>query len=115
MSEYSWSYTDSTTTVEFIPIGRMAIWKGDARTSERQLIGTKTSEINVFGALSPRLALSVFLEEIAEMLNLIALDATTGVLTMDGGATKNVTLMVAEVGSGELDGTCLAKVTFVEA
>ena len=115
MSEYSWSYTDGTTTVEFIPIGRQAIWKGDARTSERQLIGTKTSEINVFGALAKRLAVSIFLEDLPNMLNLITLDATTGVLTMDGGATKNVTLMVTEVGTAELDGSFLAKVTFVEA
>ena len=31
------------------------------------------------------------------------------------GDYATVTLMVAEVGAGELDGTCLAKVTFVEA
>ncbi len=113
--EYTWSYTDGSQTVEFIPLGRTPVWKGDARTSERQLIGTKTSEINVFGALSARLALPILLEDFANMLLLIELDATTGVLTMDGDVEKNVTLMVAEVGSGELDGTCMAKVTFVEA
>ncbi len=114
MSEYSWSYTDGVQTVEFIPLGRQAIWKGDSRTSERQLIGTKTSEINVFGALAPRLALTVLLEEYADVLLMIALDATSGTLTMDGPTVKTVTLMVSEVGAGELDGTCLAKVTFVE-
>ena len=113
--EYTWDYTSGSTTVTFIPIGRTPIWKGDARTSERQLIGTKISEISVFGALSARLALPIFLEEFDEVTNLILLDATTGLLTMDGGTTKNVTLMVAEVGAAELDGSFLAKVTFVEA
>ena len=115
MNDYEWSYTDGILTVLFIPIGRAPVWKGEARTSERQLIGTKTSEINVFGAMSPRLALTVFIEEYAEMLHLVALDATTGTLTMDGGLTKIVTLLVAEVGAGELDATYMARVTFVEA
>jgi len=53
MNDYEWSYTDGTTTVLFIPLGRAPVWKGEARTSERQLIGTKTSEINLFGAMSP--------------------------------------------------------------
>src|SRR5882672_4023722 len=100
--EYTWDYTSGSTTVTFIPLGRTPIWKGDSRTSERQLIGTKTSEINVFGALSARLALPIFLEEFADMTALISLDATTGFLLMDGATTENVTLMVAEVGPAEL-------------
>jgi len=115
MSDLTWSYTSGGTTVEFIPIGRAPVWKGEARTSERQLIGTKTSEINVFGATSPRLQLSVLLDGQSDMLDLLALDATQGTLTMDASLTKTVTLLVAEVGSGEFDGTFVARITFVEA
>ncbi|KPV52861.1 hypothetical protein SE17_12945 [Kouleothrix aurantiaca] len=114
MSDLSWSYTDGVGTVEFIPIGRAPVWKGDARTSEKQLIGTKTSEINVFGATSKRLQLSVLLDGQTDMLDLLTLDATQGVLTMDAGATKNVVLLVGQVASGELDGTFIAQITFVE-
>lgn len=114
MSDLAWSYTDGTSTVEFIPLGRAPVWKGEARISEKQLIGTKTSEINVFGATSPRLALTVLLDGQTDMLALLTLDATQGVLTMDAGATKEVTLMVGQVASGELDGTFIAQVTFVE-
>ena len=115
MNDYEWSFTDGVRTVVFIPIGRAPVWKGEARTSERQLICTKISEINVFGATSPRLQLSAFLDEYDEVLHLLALDATTGSLTMDGGATKVVTLLVGEVGGGELDATYVARLTFVEA
>jgi len=114
MSDLTWSYTDGTTTVEFIPLGRAPVWKGDARTSERQLIGTKKSEINVFGAVSPRMALSILLDGQPDMLALLALDATQGFLTMDASLTKEVTLMVGQVSSGELDGTFVATITFVE-
>jgi hypothetical protein len=114
MSDLTWSYTDGTSTVEFIPLGRAPVWKGEARTSEKQLIGTKTSEINVFGATSPRLVLSILLDGQTDMLALLALDATQGFLTMDGDVTKEVTLLVGQVASGELDGTFIAQITFVE-
>jgi hypothetical protein len=114
MNDLTWSYTDGTSTVEFIPIGRAPVWKGEARTSEKQLIGTKKSEINVFGATSPRLAITVLLDGQPDMLALLALDATQGFLTMDGDVTKEVTLLVGQVASGELDATFIAQVTFVE-
>jgi hypothetical protein len=114
MSDLTWSYTDGGETVEFIPLGRAPVWKGESRTSERQLIGTKKSEINVFGAMSKRLQLSILLDGQTDMLALLTLDATEGVLTMDAGATKDVTLLVGQVVSGELDGTFIASITFVE-
>lgn len=114
MSDLTWTYTDGTRTVEFIPLGRAPVWKGETRSSERQLIGTNTSEITVFGSSAPRLKLSAFLDGDAEMLSCIALDATQGTLTMDGGVTKTVTLMVGEVGATEFDRTYVAQMVFVE-
>jgi len=114
MSDLTWTYTDGTRTVEFIPLGRAPVWKGEPRMSERQLIGTSRSEITVFGSSAPRLKLSAFLDGDAEMLSCLALDMTQGTLTMDGGATRNVTLLVGEVGATEFDRTYAAQLTFVE-
>ncbi|HEX9327784.1 MAG TPA: hypothetical protein VF915_14765 [Reyranella sp.] len=114
MSDLTWTYTDGVRTVAFIPLGRAPVWKGESRMSERQLIGTNRSEISVFGSSARRLKLSVFLDGDAEMLSCIALDTTQGTLTMDGGATKTVTLLVGEMGAAEFDRTYAAQLTFVE-
>jgi hypothetical protein len=115
MSDLTWTYTDGVRTVEFIPLGRAPVWKGDPRISERQLIGTARSEICVFGSSARRLKLSAFLDGDAELLSCIALDATQGTLMMDGGATKTVTLLLGDVGATEFDRTYIAQMTFVEA
>jgi len=114
MSDLTWTYSDGSRDFEFIPLGRAPVWKGEPRMSERQLIGTSRSEISTFGSTAKRLKLSAFLDGDAEMQNCIALDMTTGTLTMDAGATKSVTLLVGDVSATDFDRTYAAQLTFVE-